>query len=216
MVARLGDIKDTFGQGGANIPPAGGGGSPSVRDALRAALGAVAAAHADSASLTASLAKNRTNGQLSIKLDDMTLWVWSATSAAAADSAHIAPTDVAAGAGRWIRVDESAQSLADEGRGPAGAALADTSPTVTVAQGQWRVQPAASLTANRSITLGTAGAAAGDQIEFTRLDLGAFTLAFINGGAGAGTLFTMAVSKLGYARFQFDGTNWALRSFGVQ
>lgn len=216
MTARYGDIKDTFGSGGANLPPAGGSGQPSIRDALRAALGAVAAAHADTAALTASRAANRVNGQLSIKLDDMTLWVWSSTSAAAADSAHIAPTDVAAGAGRWIRVDESAQSLVDEGRGPAGANLTDADANLTIAGGQWRKLPAATLSAGRTLTLQPTGAAAGDQIEVTRLDATANTLAFVNGGPGAGTLFTMAISKIGWARFQFDGTNWALRAFGVQ
>lgn len=97
-----------------------------------------------------------------------------------------------------------------------GANLTDADATVTVLQGNWRVLPAATLSAGRSITLGTTGAVAGDRIQFTRLDVSANTLAFINGGVGAGTLFTMAVSKLGCAEFQFDGTNWALKTFGVQ
>lgn len=105
--------------------------------------------------------------------------------------------------------------LLDQRRGPA-TALTDADATVQIGGGAWRRMPAATLSANRAITLGTTGAKAGDQIEFTRLDVGAFTLAFINGGAGAGTLYTMAVSVKGYARFQFDGTNWALRAFGVQ
>lgn len=98
----------------------------------------------------------------------------------------------------------------------AGAALTDASPTVTVLQGKWRVLPAATLSTDRTITLGTTGAIAGDKLEFTRLDVSAHQLIFVNGGAGAGTLFTMAVSKLGCATFQYDGTNWALKSFGVQ
>lgn len=106
-------------------------------------------------------------------------------------------------------------SLAEENNGDAGANLADADATITKAQGSWRKLPAATLSANRAVTLGTTGANPGDQITVTRLDLTAFTLAFINGGAGAGTLYTMPVSKLGWAKFQFDGTNWALREFGV-
>jgi hypothetical protein len=101
-------------------------------------------------------------------------------------------------------------------RSPAGANLTDAAVTIQRSQGMWRKMPAATLTANRIVTLGTTGAVAGDQIEVTRLDLGAFTLAFLNGGAGAGTLYTMIASKLGWAKFQFDGTNWALRAFGDQ
>lgn len=97
----------------------------------------------------------------------------------------------------------------------AGTALTDADATIAVAAGKWRKMPAATLSANRAITLGTTGAVADDQIQVTRLDVGAFTLAFVNGGAGAGTLYTMPVSKLAHAVFQFDGTNWALRSFGL-
>lgn len=98
-----------------------------------------------------------------------------------------------------------------------GTDLANEDKTLTVAGGNWYVMPAATLSANdRTITLGTSGAVAGDQIEVTRLDTVAHTLTFVNGGVGAGTLYVMANSKIGYAKFQFDGTNWALRSFGVQ
>lgn len=98
----------------------------------------------------------------------------------------------------------------------AKAALADTDETITYAQGAWRKLAAATLSAGRSKTLGTAGATAGDQIEITRIDVSANTLAVINGGGGAGTLFTFPVSKIGSAKFQFDGTNWELRSVGYQ
>lgn len=104
----------------------------------------------------------------------------------------------------------------ENSRGAPGANLTDANATVQVSEGAHRRLPAATLSANRTITLGTTNAKAGDQIEFMRLDLTAFTLAFVNGGAGAGTLLTLPVSKLGCARFQFDGTNWFLRSFGMQ
>lgn len=97
-----------------------------------------------------------------------------------------------------------------------GADLTDASPTITLAQGKWRVMPAATMSAGRTITLDPAGCVAGDQLEVTRLDASANTLAFINGGPGAGTLLTMPVSKVNFAKFQFDGTNWALKECGTQ
>lgn len=97
-----------------------------------------------------------------------------------------------------------------------GAALTDAAATVQVGLGNWHTMPAATLTANRAITLGTTGAVEGSKLEFTRLDTTSNTLAFINGGTGAGTLYTMAASKLGCATFYFNGTNWVLRTFGVQ
>lgn len=103
----------------------------------------------------------------------------------------------------------------DPNREAAGADLTDADATIAVAAGYWRKMPAATLSANRAITLGTTGAAAGDQITITRLDATANTLAVINGGAGAGTLVTLPASKVAFARFQYDGTNWALREVGT-
>jgi len=97
-----------------------------------------------------------------------------------------------------------------------GADLTNADVTITVAQGKWRKLPVSTLSAGHTCTLSTTGAVAGDQIEITRLDVTANTYAIIDGGTGTPTLFTMAASKLGYARCQFDGTNWFLRAFGVQ
>ncbi len=96
---------------------------------------------------------------------------------------------------------------------PAGTALTNTaSQTIQVTEGQWR--KLATLGQNGTLTLGTTGAIAGDRIEITRNSTDAFTYAVVNGGAGAGTLVTFPVSKAGSAVFQFDGTNWAVRSYG--
>ncbi len=94
--------------------------------------------------------------------------------------------------------------------GAMGAALTDASPTINIGDGGRRVLPASTLSANRTITLGTTSAVLGNVIEITRLDVGAFTVAVVNGGAGAGTLMTFAVSAREYASFRFDGTNWQL------
>lgn len=101
----------------------------------------------------------------------------------------------------------------DSEHAAAGADLADADATIQIGDGAWRKMP--TLTANRSVTLGTTGAAAGDQITITRTSTAAFTLAVVNGGAGAGTLHTLPASKAGSIKCQFDGTNWAMREVGV-
>lgn len=90
------------------------------------------------------------------------------------------------------------------------AALADADATKTLAQGSEFTLPAGTLTANRSITLSTSGAVTGDVVRVVRQDVTAFTLAVINGGAGAGTKYTFPASVARVADFRFDGTNWVL------
>lgn len=91
-----------------------------------------------------------------------------------------------------------------------GANLTDANVTIDVTQGELRIMPAATLGAGRSITLGVTGARKGNKIVVPRLDVTANTLAFINGGPGAGTILTMPVSVMSNGVFEFDGSNWAL------
>lgn len=97
-----------------------------------------------------------------------------------------------------------------------GTNLTDANATIYVTGSRWRVMPAATLSASRTITLGTTGAALNDQICITRLDATANTMPIVNGGAGAGTLVTLPASKVNFVVCQFDGTNWALRQVGTQ
>ncbi len=106
--------------------------------------------------------------------------------------------------GRYKRVREDDQ----------GAVLTDANATLQVGEGFWRRLPAATLSDNRTLTLGTTNAAAGDVIEITREDVGAYTVAVVNGGPAAGTLLTFPVSEKWHARFYFDGTNWVARAAG--
>src|SRR5687767_8474441 len=102
----------------------------------------------------------------------------------------------------------SGQSPADK-----GANLTDADATVTWSlTTAWRVLPAATLTANRTVTLGTSGASAGALLTITRDDVTPYTLAVVNGGPAAGTLFTLAGEVKSAATFYFDGTNWAFRA----
>lgn len=93
-----------------------------------------------------------------------------------------------------------------------GANLGDANATIQVSQGNARIVPPATLTANRQITLATTGATTGEVIDVYRRGTEAFTCAVINGGAGAGTKYTFPVSVARAARFKFDGTNWQLDS----
>lgn len=132
------------------------------------------------------------------------LYRWAYGSAATTDGVTVLAGSGGA-EGRWIL-----QRTPDK-----GANLTDADATIQVGEEFWRAMPVATLTANRAITLGTTNAAEGDILEITRLDVGAYTLAIINGGAGAGTLITMPVSSRYWAAFYFDGTNWSLRRGGA-
>lgn len=95
-----------------------------------------------------------------------------------------------------------------------GAAMTDADEAaVLYATGAFRTMVV--LTANRNKTLSPTGAVKGNQIEVLRAGTEAFTCAFINGGPGAGTMITFPVSKAASAKFQFDGTNWFLKSVGT-
>jgi hypothetical protein len=72
------------------------------------------------------------------------------------------------------------------------------------------VLPPSTLTANRTLTLGTDSAVTGETITVLRQDVTAHTLAIVNGGAGAGTLITLPAATERVASFYFDGTNWGL------
>lgn len=71
--------------------------------------------------------------------------------------------------------------------------------------------PVATQTADRTITLGTSGSPATNSIvQVVRRDLSAHSLVIVNGGTGAGTLFTFGPSPATAqgATFYFDGTDY--------
>lgn len=97
---------------------------------------------------------------------------------------------------------------------PKGANLVAGDQTVLWSDGLRRVMPAATMAGAVVVTLSVAAGAdgrlppRGARWIFTRIDATANTLAFLNGGPGAGTLRTLPVSAVGSAEFEFDGTNW--------
>lgn len=98
-------VNDDLGVGGKDLSPDGASGKPgeALRDLLRKLFAAQAVPVADTTALTNSLAVGRGDGQLVTVLADYSTWVWKAADATVADATHIAPTDVAAGAGRWVK-----------------------------------------------------------------------------------------------------------------
>ena len=98
-----------------------------------------------------------------------------------------------------------------------GTALTDTAAT-TVQRAAKRTSflLAGTMSQGETITLGTTGAVAGDLIKIIRTSTSAQTAAIVNGGAGAGTLFTMQASKVGFVVAQFDGTNWLFDMGGTE
>ena len=125
---------------------------------------------------------------------------WAPGSSAVEDAyTAIVPTGGGA-AGAWLRTREDDQ----------GETIAATA-TIKVGGKRWRRIPVGALSANATLTLSTENAVAGDWIEFTRLDVGAYTVAIVNGGAGAGTLVTFPVSARAHAVAYFNGTDWLVR-----
>jgi hypothetical protein len=71
------------------------------------------------------------------------------------------------------------------------------------------------LSQNSTVTLNTTGAVVGDIIKIVRTDTSAYTIAVVNGGAGAGTIATLPVSVIGFVEAVFDGTNWLFNGIGI-
>lgn len=68
------------------------------------------------------------------------------------------------------------------------------------------------MSQNSTVTLSATNAVAGDLVTISRTDASAHTLTVANGGAGAGNLAVLVISKVGFVTAWFDGTNWNLDS----
>lgn len=111
---------------------------------------------------------------------------------------------------KWI-LSAAVNTVSDLGGTADGTALTDADQTLTVTGGNKYVQQEATLTANRTKTLGTTGSpVAAEIIVIERRDGTNKTIAVVNGGGGGGTLYTFPASVKRKATFKYDGTNWAL------
>lgn len=99
-------VSDQLGVGGTGISPQGSSGPAKgladLQTLLRNLLASIWQPYASTGALTASLALNRSDGQVALRLSDYSLWTWEAASVAGASATVIVPTDVGAGAGRWV------------------------------------------------------------------------------------------------------------------
>jgi len=94
----------------------------------------------------------------------------------------------------------AAESISDD-RG-------DAAVTLTSMVDETTQRFATALTANRIVTLATAGASRGDSFRVVRTGLGAFTL-------DVGGVKTIPSATAAFVDVQFDGTAWRLVGYGV-
>jgi hypothetical protein len=107
-----------------------------------------------------------------------------------------------------VRVFVSASLGSESGVAANGTAVADGATANVSALGRVTRYLIATESQNATITLVTTGAVVGDVIRVVRTDASAHTVAFVNGGVGAGTMATLVASKVGWFQSYFDGTNW--------
>jgi hypothetical protein len=132
-------------------------------------------------------------------------FAWTLYSSATDDGINVIAPSGGPGSGRWIRTRSDDR----------GSDLTDASTTITVASGRTRVLPAATLTANQILVLGTTGAVAGDELYIVRNDTTAYTYTITNGGAGAGNIAVMPVSNRAWCLARFDGTDFVHLGSGI-
>jgi hypothetical protein len=136
------------------------------------------------------------------------LFVWHQGSAIADDDGATCIETSGGQQGRFLR--ERCPDRGDD--------LTDAAVTIYPSGNRWRVLPAATLSANRVVTLGIASSTQsveeGDWILVTRQDATAYTLSLLNGGPGAGTVATLPGGGTSWALVYFDGTNWISRASG--
>ena len=89
-----------------------------------------------------------------------------------------------------------------------GSNLTDADATITVAQGNRRVRLSGTQTNNRTVTLSTSGAVAGDTILIECEAQATHTLAIVDNGPGTPTRFTVPAGEAWAVELTFDGTNW--------
>jgi len=98
-----------------------------------------------------------------------------------------------------------------------GADLANADATIYPSGKRWRVLPAATLSANRVLTLGAASSTQsveeGDWILFTREDVSAFTVTIRN--IALTTLAVMPASQRSWCLVQMGASDWAHRASGL-
>jgi hypothetical protein len=151
---------------------------------------------------------NITSSELKIQHDTTTLYTKANALVATIDQSDASTLAVSASA---MEFDATGTILFSGRVIRSGVSVADADGTINVSSGHRFTM--AALTANRNITLGTTGASAGALLVFQRITNAAHTIAIINGGGGAGTLYTSPSATYQEIFFRYDGTNWALTTW---
>jgi hypothetical protein len=133
------------------------------------------------------------------------LFAWTLYSGLTDDGIDVVAPSGGPGSGRWIRT--RSDDIGDD--------LTDANATILVSGNRTRVLPAATLTANRTLTLSTTGAVEGDELFIVRNDATAYTYTLANSGVGAGNVAIMPISNRAWCRARFDGTNWIHLASGI-
>jgi hypothetical protein len=125
-------------------------------------------------------------------------FAWTLYSSETDDGIDVIAPSGGPGSGRWIRTRSDDR----------GDDLTDANATILVSGNRLRILPAATLTANHTLTLDDEGAVQGDELHIVRNDATAYTYTLINGGTGLGNVAVMPISNRAWCRARFDGTNW--------
>lgn len=133
------------------------------------------------------------------------MFAWTLYDGSTDDGIDVVAPSGGPGTGTWIRTRSNDR----------GDDLTNADATILVSGDRVRVLPAATLTANHTLTLSTTGAVEGDELLVVRNDATAYTYTLINGGAGAGNVAVMPVSQRAWCRARFDGTNWIHLGSGI-
>lgn len=213
-------IPDDFGKGGANI----GDGSPTLGEILQNHAEEIGAGGADAtARAAAATAQATADGAVAIN-NAQNIQITSLLDSrdkleSTTPGSGIGTQRVGIGFGPdqfgyvgMATLDEVLQRMSDLGVPRSIQIFDDNNATVSVADASVFVMRANVLTANRTLILSVAGLTEGEVLRVVKLDKEAFTLAIVNGGPGAGTMFTFPASsgQIRMAQFKFDGTNLVL------
>lgn len=133
------------------------------------------------------------------------LFAWTLYNGDADDGINVIAPSGGPGSGTWKRTRSN----------DTGSNLTDANVTILVSDNRTRILPAATLTTNRTLTLGTTGAVSGDELFIVRSDTGMYTYTIVNGGAGAGNVVILPDSNRSWCRARFDGTNWIHLASGI-
>ncbi len=138
----------------------------------------------------------RSKKHWAVVIENARLYQWLPDDTTTADGWSIVASTGGGSAGRWKDVPGDLH----------GADLDDSDGPIAITGKPERDLP--TLARSCTKTLGVAGAAKGHKLVVTITSNAAFTVAFVNGGPGAGTITTKPSGQKWWFQFRFDGADW--------